>query len=127
MEAVVFYHPRGNTVMFVGAVIVDNHVEVDSAGGLPVELAAQKLEILLMAVARRALTDDRSIENIECGKQRGCAVALVIVSYNLTSGASSPVSSDKIILLRNKWLTNALTKNRSHRNGLGRLPNGDPR
>ena len=84
VEAAVFCQPRGNTVVFVGAVIVDNHVEVDSAGGLPVELA-EKLEILLMTMARHALTDDRSVENIECCKQRGCAVALVVVRYSSTA------------------------------------------
>jgi hypothetical protein len=53
---------------------------------------AQELEKLLVPVPFETLSHDAAFENVECGKQRGRAVPLVVVrkeigvrSFNLTS------------------------------------------
>src|ERR1700680_3588987 len=66
--------PSSDLGMLVGGVVVDDemgwHVGPD---------VTQEGEELLMAMARFALGDDRAVKHVEGGKQRGGAVALIVV------------------------------------------------
>ncbi len=62
----------------VSGVVVGDAVNVRLVRHGPVYLA-QKLQGLLVPVARLASSQHRSVEHIQCGEQRGRAVAFVIV------------------------------------------------
>ena len=64
--------------MLVGRVVVDDEVDVESLGHGLID-ALEEGEELLMAVARPALGEDRAGGDVEGGKQRGGAVADIIV------------------------------------------------
>src|SRR5260370_34604529 len=62
----------------VGAVVVENEVEVEFRGYLLFQLM-EEFDELLAAMARQATADDLAIEDIEGGKQCGGSVPLVIM------------------------------------------------
>ena len=66
--------------VFVGGVIVDNHVDCLSLGDLCVDVVEEANEVL-MSMTLHVAADDRSIENVERGEQRGRAIALVIMRH----------------------------------------------
>ena len=67
-------------VCFVGAIIIENDVDGFTLWHVPFDLVEEADEFL-MPVALHVLPDDRSVENIECGKQHRCVIALVIVGH----------------------------------------------
>src|ERR1035441_6169864 len=62
----------------VGAVVVENEVDVEFRGHLLFQLM-EEFDELLAPMARQATTDDLAIEDIEGGKQGGGSVPLVIM------------------------------------------------
>ena len=64
--------------MFVGSVIVDDQMQVESGGRLAVDFL-EKADKLLMPVARNTVSDDLAVEHTEGGEQRGRSVAFVVV------------------------------------------------
>ena len=75
-----FAKPGVDLGVLVGAVVIDDQVQVELVGELAVE-RAQELQELLVAVARQALADDAAVERVQRGEQRGGAVALVVVGH----------------------------------------------
>src|SRR5712691_3115551 len=80
VEARMLGEPGLDVVVFVGAVVVDDQVQLALAGELAVEVA-EELEELLVSVARQALADDAAVERVEGGEQGGGAVAFVVVGH----------------------------------------------
>jgi hypothetical protein len=80
VEARVLLEPGLEVGVFVGAVVVDDQVQLSLAGEDAVE-GAQEGEELLVAVAGQALADDPALQDLEGGKKRGRAVALVVVGH----------------------------------------------
>ena len=72
--------PFLDLVLFMRRVIVDDHV-----GGLVLRHfaldAVEETDELLMAMALHVLGDDRSVEDVERGEQRGRAATLVIMGH----------------------------------------------
>lgn len=72
--------PGAHLGMFVGAVVVEDDVDGLALGDVafdPVEEADE----FLMPVALHVLPYDRSVQHVERGKERGRAVAFVIVGH----------------------------------------------
>jgi hypothetical protein len=70
--------PSSDLGMLVGGVVVDDEMDVELGRHIGLDVA-QEGEELLMAMAGFALGDDRAVEHIKVGEQRGCAVTLVVV------------------------------------------------
>src|SRR5512147_2644719 len=70
--------PRFHPWMFVGSVIVDNEMQIKTCQGFIVYLLEESNK-LLMSVTRHAVTYYFSIKHAQCRKQRGCAVAFVVM------------------------------------------------
>jgi hypothetical protein len=62
--------------MLVGGVVVDDEMDVELGRHVGLDVT-QEGEELLMTMAGFALGNDRAVEHVEGGEQRGCAVALV--------------------------------------------------
>ena len=78
--------PGAHLGVLVDGVIVDDCVNQFAGrhGGFD---PVQETDEFLVAMARHALADDRAVKHIERGKQRGCAVADVIMCH----GPSAPL------------------------------------
>ena len=72
--------------MFVRSVIIHNQMKIQFGWELAIQ-SAQELEKLLMAVARHALPDYGSLQDVQRGEQRSCPVAFVIMSHGPASDA----------------------------------------
>jgi len=71
--------------MLEGSVVVEDDVD-HAAGGQHVGLdGVEEADELLMAVTLHAAGPDGTLEHVEGGKQRGRAVALVVVGHGRTS------------------------------------------
>lgn len=70
--------------MFVRAVIVHDQMQLKRAEKLVVELF-EKFQKLLVPMPRVALTDHFALGHFQCGKQRGRAVAFIVVGHRSTS------------------------------------------
>src|SRR5208283_1539998 len=79
-ETVMPFKPALHTGMFVRAIIIHHHVQLDPAGKLRIQ-ALEKLQELLVAMASVTLTDDLALRHFQRGKERGRPVALVIVGH----------------------------------------------
>ena len=66
--------------MFVGGVVVRDQMDFEVGRNVAVEVLKER-EKFLMAMARLALRDDRTVEHVERRKQRGGAVSKVVVGY----------------------------------------------
>src|SRR6516165_12184696 len=66
--------------MFVGAVVVRDQMNLKPRRDAGVEMF-EKAQKLLVAVARLALGDNRTIEHVERREQGGGAVAVIVVGY----------------------------------------------
>ena len=64
--------------MLVGGVVVQDQVDLQILGHLPVD-GLEELQPFLMPVPRQALADDHAGQHVERGEQGGGAVALVVV------------------------------------------------
>ena len=80
MEAWMPPQPGFHARVFVGCVVVDDEMQVELRRGLGVDLAKEPDE-LLMPVAWHAVTDDFAVKHAQGSKQRGRAVALVVVRH----------------------------------------------
>jgi hypothetical protein len=74
----VFVQPRADVVVLVGGVIVQDQVDLQILGHLPVD-GLEELQPFLMPVPRHALADDHAGQHVQRGEQGGGAVALVVV------------------------------------------------
>ena len=74
--------PHGR--MFMGAVVVQNEVEVQATGKGAVELA-KKLQNRLMPMPPVALADDLTGQHVQCSEQGRRAVALVVMCERPTA------------------------------------------
>ena len=77
--------PTANRWMFVRGVIIQNNMDDLACGDLCLD-GIQEADELLMPVALHVAADHRAIEDIKCGEQGGCAIALVIMRHG--SGAA---------------------------------------
>ena len=68
VEAGMLGEPLVYVLVLVGAVVVQNHVDLKPLGNLAVD-RPQELQELAMAMARQALADDLAAEHV----QRWCA------------------------------------------------------
>ena len=66
--------------MLVGGVVVEDHVDHLARRHRPFD-RVQEAQELLVAMTRHAAADDRAVEHVEGGEQRGRAVALVVVGH----------------------------------------------
>ncbi len=82
LEARVLRQPCPDLGRLVGGVVVVHEMHVARLEDSAVD-AAQKAQEFPGPVARQAFADDHARLHIECCKQRGCAVALVIVGHRL--------------------------------------------
>ncbi len=73
-----FCQPTSNPFMAVGAVVVEDQVQGHGARKLLIK-AAQKLQELLMAMARVTLSDDAPFDDLERGEQSDGAAPLVVM------------------------------------------------
>ena len=64
----------------LGSVVIQNDMDDFACRDLPLH-CVEELDELLMAVALHAATDDRAVQNIESGDQRGGSVPLIIVGH----------------------------------------------
>ncbi len=80
VEARVPGEPSVDVAVRVGAVVVDDQMQLAVTGELAIE-EAQELQELLMAVPRQALADDAAVERAERGEQGRRAVALVVMGH----------------------------------------------
>ncbi len=79
VESSVAFQPAVDLVVFVCAVVVDDHVYLHSGVRFLVDLP-QEAEEFLMPMARHTFSNDMSGSGIQSGKQSGRAVALVVMS-----------------------------------------------
>ena len=68
--------PGPDVVVGVGAVVVEDHVDLESLGDLTVN-GAQELQELAVAVPGKTLADHHSGQHVQRGEQGRCPVALV--------------------------------------------------
>src|SRR5215218_2628753 len=79
-EARVPVKPLTHLRMLVGGVVVEDHVHELSGGHLGLD-SIQEADELLMAMALHTSADNLAFEYVESSKQRGCAVALVVMGH----------------------------------------------
>ena len=80
VEAGVAAQPLLDGGMLMGGIVVDDEVQVQVWGGLPIHLS-EELEPLLVAVSRRAGGDEPAVGQVE-GCEEGCgAIALVVMGH----------------------------------------------
>ena len=102
--------------MFVGGVVVQHHMDLQIWRDSGIDLF-EKLQPLDMPVARLALRDHASVQNVERRKQRDCSMTLVIVGH----GLSPPVLERQPWLGPVQRLHLALLVTAQHHRTLGRV------
>ena len=78
MEAWMALQPGSNTRMFMGAIVVDDQMQMQAGGHFGIK-AFQKANEFLMSVTGHAIADNSAVEHTESREQRGSTVALVVV------------------------------------------------
>jgi hypothetical protein len=78
--------PGAHFGVLMRGIVIDNHMEVEFGWDIGLDMA-QKRQELLMTMTRLALRQDRAIEEVEGGKQRGRAMALIVVGDPLDIAA----------------------------------------
>jgi hypothetical protein len=81
VEAGMTFEPALDPGVFVGGVIVDDHVDLPVGRHQLID-SAQKLQPFLMAVPVVAHGNDLTFERIEGGKQRSRSVSLIVTIYD---------------------------------------------
>ena len=76
--------PGSGVRVLVGAVIVEDHVDFLAQRYLPLDLV-EKAQKLLMPVTLHVLADDAAIQHIERRKERGRAVAFIVMGQGLAA------------------------------------------
>src|SRR5204863_7682806 len=79
-ETAVPLEPALDSGMFVRAIIIHHHMQFDLARELRIQ-SLEKLQELLVAMARITLADDLALGHFQRGKQSGRPVALVVVGH----------------------------------------------
>ena len=79
-EARVPIEPLRHLRMFMGGVIVEDHVNELSGGHLGLD-SIQEADELLVTMALHTSAHDLTLEHIESSKQRRCAVALLVMGH----------------------------------------------
>src|SRR6267142_5599402 len=80
MEPRMPFEPSADLGMLMRGVVVDDQVQLALGWGFAVDLVEEADE-LLMAMAAHALADDLALQDVERGKQRRRAVALVVMGH----------------------------------------------
>ena len=78
MEAWMTLQPGSDTRMFMGSIVVDDQMQLQSGGHFGIN-AFEKPNEFLMSVPRHAVSDNSAIEHTEGGEERGSTVALIVV------------------------------------------------
>jgi hypothetical protein len=78
MEAWVTLQPGSDTRMFMGSIVVDDQMQLQSGGHFGIN-AFEKPNEFLVSVPRHAVSDNSAIEHTEGGEERGSTVALIVV------------------------------------------------
>src|SRR5215203_7078924 len=78
VEPGMLVQPGHDVVVGVGAVVVEDHVDLESLWDLTVN-GAQELQELAVAVPGKTLADHHSGQHVQRGEQGRCPVALVVV------------------------------------------------
>lgn len=84
VKARMFFEPPFDVRMFVRPIVVQDQMEIQSSGHLPVNLA-QELEKLFVPMAGITGTNHRTVQDIERGEQTRGSVALVIMGHRSTA------------------------------------------
>ena len=79
-EARMPVEPLAHLGMFVGGVIVEDHMDALVGGDCGID-RVQEANELLVPVTGHVAPDNGAVEDIECGEQCRCAVALVIMGH----------------------------------------------
>ena len=95
--------------MFVRAVIVHDQVQRRLVGELFIQ-AAQELQELLVPMALITLAHDLALQDLQCGKECGRAIAFVVVGH----GAATPFLEREARLGSVQRLNLALLVNAQH-------------
>jgi hypothetical protein len=66
--------------VFVSGIVVEDHVDHLARRNIGLD-GVQETDELLMAMALHAAVDDRAVEHIEGGKERGRTVSFVVVRH----------------------------------------------
>ena len=104
MEARVLVQPGENVVVAVGFVVVADHMDLQAFWNLAVD-RAEELQELSVAVLSQALADHHSGQDVQRSKERGRAVAFVIVGHRARpplfhrQGRLDPIESLDLALL----------------------------
>ena len=86
MRTRALHEPGAHFGVLMRGIVIDNHMEVEFGWDIGLDMA-QKRQELLMTMTRLALRQDRAIEEVEGGKQRGRAMALIVVGDPLDIAA----------------------------------------
>ena len=78
MKARMFGKPRLHIGMFMRGVVITDEMQRFVLWCFPIDLA-EKREPLRVAVALLALADNLAVKHAECGKERGGAVAFIVM------------------------------------------------
>lgn len=113
-EAAVPVEPTAHLGVLMGSIVVEDDVHGLVGGNLGVD-GIEKADELLMAMALHVPADDGAVEHVEGGKQRGRAVALVVMRH----GAESALLHRQAGLGAVERLDLALLVDRQH-DGVGR-------
>ena len=80
METWMPFQPGFDPWVFMGAIIVDNEMEIEAGRSIGVDFV-EKPDKLLMSVTGHAIADHSAVEHAQGRKQSGSTIALVIVSH----------------------------------------------
>jgi hypothetical protein len=116
MEPGMASEPALDLGMFVGGIVVHNHVDLLIFRHHVVD-SAEEFQPLLVTMPIIAHRDHLSLQSIQCRKQGGCAVALVVVSH----GAGAPLLHRKAWLGSIQSLNLALLVGAKHDGVFGRV------
>lgn len=94
VESRIPFEPGFDFFVLMGGVIVADDMDVFLLGNIAAD-QVEKANPFLVAMLFHAGADDFAAKGIHCGKQRGCAIALVIMGHRLASA----------LLEREPWLS----------------------
>jgi hypothetical protein len=87
VKPLVAAQPMLDTRMLVGGAVVDDQMQVQFTGRLPVD-AFQEVAEFLMPMQREVVPDDVAIERAQRREQRGVAIAPIVGGHRAAAAAS---------------------------------------
>src|SRR6266700_7881883 len=81
LEAWMLCQPLLHVCVFVRAIVIENHMQIQIERKLSVQ-APQELQELLMAMASKAVGDHLALEDVQSSEQTGGAVPFVIMNHS---------------------------------------------